>query len=272
MCDFYEVSRSGYYAWKNRDNIPSKEETEIVSMIMECQKTHKQKYGYRRVSLWLRNEKGVKVNHKKVLRLAREYGLQSIIRRRRFGRYKTNGKLVYANVLNRDFHAACPNEKWVTDISYIITPNGTLYLSAIRDLFDNYIVAYKTASRQDYKLVGSTIMAALKNEKPTGEIILHSDQGAQYRSYDHKKMTEQNSLLPSMSAPGMPGDNACAENFFSIFKTECINLEKPQTPEEADVLTCEFLDYYNYQRIQLRSGLSPYEERCRWYDKNENSK
>lgn len=268
MCDFYEISRSGYYAWKKRDNIPSEQEIQLVNMIEECQGIHKRKYGYRRVGLWLLHKKGVSVNHKKILRLTRKYGLQSVIRRRRLGRYKPNGNIVYANILNRDFYADCPNKKWVTDISYIVTPGGTLYLSAIRDLFDNYIVSHKTARRQDYNLVENTIRSALEIERPTEKIILHSDQGGQYRSYEHKMITEQNPLIPSMSAPGTPGDNACAENFFSIFKTECIRLEKPQTPDEAEVLTNEFLDYYNYRRLQLRSGLSPYEERRRWYDDN----
>lgn len=101
----------------------------------------------------------------------------------------------------------------VTDISY---------LSAIRDLYDNFIVAYKTAKRQDYSLVDRTIRAALAAESPAEKVILHSDQGGQYRSFDYRACTEENSLTPSMSSPGTPGDNACAENFFSIFKTECI--------------------------------------------------
>jgi len=101
---------------------------------------------------------------------------------------------------------------------------------------------------------------------PGGKVLLHSDQGGQYCSYDHKAILEENDLEPSMSAPGSPGDNALAENFFSIFKAECIYLEKPKTPEEAEFVTKEFLDYYNYQRIETRRGLTPYEIRRRWFD------
>lgn len=270
MCAFYGVSRNGYYVWKKREALPS-DDLEIVKMIEECHKQHKRRYGYRRVTLWLKSEKQMTINHKKVFRITGKYNLLSAIRRRRLHKYKPNGDLKYANILNRDFHAERPNEKWVTDISYIITPTGTLYLSAIRDLFDNFIVAYKTSKWQDYTLVDRTIKAALVAEDPTRQIILHSDQGGQYRSFDYNNCTKENNLTPSMSAPHTPGDNACAENFFSIFKTECIYMEKPQNTEEADEMTAEFLDYYNYERIQLRSGLSPYEERRRWFDKHPES-
>ena len=170
----------------------------------------------------------------------RRYSLLSVIRRRRLYKYVPNGNLKYANVLNRDFYASRPNQKWVTDISYIITEHGTLYLSAIRDLFDNFIISYKLSKRQNYDLVCQTIKSALDIEKPRGQIILHSDGGR----------------------------NGCAENFFSIFKTECIYLENPKTPEQAAQLTEEFIFYYNFERIQSRSGLTPYEERRKWYNAN----
>jgi transposase InsO family protein len=209
MCCVYGVSRSGYYAWKKRESVVSRD-LELIKLIEECHIQHKRRYGYRRVTLWLKNEKGLAINHKKVLRITLKYNLLSAIRRRRLYKYKPNGNLKYANILNRDFHAGQPNEKWVTDISYIITPAGTLYLSAIRDLFDQFIVAYIAAKRQDYNLVDRTIKAALTAENPKGKIILHSDQGGQYRSYDYHNCVQENNLKPSMSAPGTPCDNACA--------------------------------------------------------------
>jgi len=261
------VPRSSYYEWKRQESSPSKD-LELVSLIEECHKKHKRRYGYRRVKLWLEQEKGITVNHKKVLRITGKYNLLSAVRRRRLHKYKPNGDLIYANVLNRNFNANMPNQKWVTDISYIITPTGTLYLSVIRDLYDQFIVAFKTAKRQDYDLVGKTIKSALASENPKRKIILHSDQGGQYRSFDYREDTTGNSLTPSMSPPRSPGDNALAENCFSIFKTECVYLEKPQTPDDAEQLTADFIDYYNYERIQLRGGLTPYEARRRWFDEN----
>ena len=267
MCSFYNVSRSGYYSGLRRPEATPKD-TQLLKMIEECQAQHKRRYGYRRVTSWLKSEKGVTVNHKKVLKLMRRYSLLSVIRRRKLYKYVPNGNLKYANVLNRDFYASRPNQKWVTDISYIITEHGTLYLSAIRDLFDNFIISYKLSKRQNYDLVGQTIKAALDIEKPRGQIILHSDGGGQYRSFDHKEMLDKNGITPSMSVPATPGDNACTENFFSIFKTECIYLEKPKTPEQAAQLTKEFIFYYHFERIQSRSGLTPYEKRRKWYDAN----
>ena len=267
MCSFYKVSRSGYYNWLKRPEASPKD-TRLLKMIEECQAKHKRRYGYRRVTSWLKSEKGLTVNHKKVLKLMRRYSLLSVIRRRKLYKYVPNGNLKYANVLNRDFYASRPNQKWVTDISYIITEHGTLYLFAIRDLFDNFIISYKLSKQQNYDLVGQTIKSALDIEKPRGQIILHSDGGGQYRSFDHKEMLDKNSITPSMSAPATPGDNACAENFFSIFKTKCIYLEKPKTLEQAAQLTEEFIFYYNFERIQSRSGLTPYEERRKWYDAN----
>lgn len=267
MCQFYDVPRSSYYAWKRRETMPSKD-LELVSLIEECHKKHKRRYGYRRVKLWLEREKGMKVNRKKVLRITEKYNLLSVVRRRRLHKYRPNGNLVYANILERDFGANRPNQKWVTDISYILTPGGTLYLSAILDLFDQYIVAFKTAKRQDYTLVGRTLKTALDNESPKWKIVLHSDQGGQYRSFDYRTDTSGGCIVPSMSAPHSPGDNAPAENFFSIFKTECIYLEKPQTPDEAEQLTADFIGYYNYERLQLRGGITPFETRRRWFDAN----
>jgi hypothetical protein len=104
MCLFYGISRSGYYAWKTRKDAPSKD-IELVELIEECQRKHKRRYGYRRVALWLKNEKGMMVNHKKVLRITGKYNLLSVIRRRRLHRYVPNGNLVYENILNSNFRA-----------------------------------------------------------------------------------------------------------------------------------------------------------------------
>ena len=124
----------------------------------------------------------------------------------------------YPNLLNRNFTADHPNQKWVTDISYIRTGQGFLYLSVIRDLYDSSIVACKTGTEQNNNLVLNTIRAAKKNEKVTAELQLHSDQGFQYTSQAYFKLTKEYGITPSMSRRGNPYDNALAENFFSILK------------------------------------------------------
>ena len=259
MCDFYNVSRQGYYDYIKRQQTVNPDQ-ELIDMISECQKANKYRLGYRRIQKWLKREKGLNINHKKVYRITSRNNLQSAIRRRKTLKYKPNGNLKYENVLNRKTHSDTPNTDWVTDISYIVMPDGTAYLSAIRDLCGQFVVAYKTARRQDYSLVKNTIADAMQSEKPEKPPLLHSDGGGQYRSYDHKNVIEEYGLTPSMSKPATPGDNAMAENFFSIFKTECIYLEKPKTLDEALALTDEFLYYYNYERLQ-GNGMTPYEER-----------
>ena len=170
----------------------------------------------------------------------------------------------YENLLNRNFHADRPNQKWVTDISYIHTKQGVLYLSIIRDLYDNSIIAYKTGTEQNVNLVLSTIRAAKKKEKVTAELQLHSDQGFQYTSQAYFKLTPSYGITPSMSRRGNPYDNALAENFFSILKTECIYRAKLQTYEEASLLIGEYIHFYNSQRAQLKTKLTPLEMRSQY--------
>jgi len=259
MCEFYNVSRRGFYDYRKRQKCKNPDQL-LIDLISECHEKHKHRFGYRRVKMWLEREKGLIVNKKKVLRITNRNNLLSRIRRRKIVKFKLNGSMKYENVLNRKTHSDRPNTDWVTDISYIIMPDGTAYLSAIRDLCGQFIVAYRTARRQDYSLVKNTIADAMQTEKPENPPLLHSDGGGQYRSYDHKKVVEEYGLTPSMSKPSTPGDNAMAENFFSIFKTECIYLERPKTIDESLKLTDEFVHYYNYERIQ-GNGLTPYEER-----------
>ena len=189
-----------------------------------------------------------------------KYNLLSVIRRRRYVKY---GEALhrYPNLLNRDFTAERPNQKWVTDISYIRTGQGFLYLSVIRDLYDNSIVAYKTGSEQNINLVLNTIKAARRKEKVTAELHLHSDQGAQYASQAYFELTQRYGITPSMSRRGNPYDNALAENFFSILKTECIYRTKIATLTEAKKLIDEYIYFYNNQRIQTKTKLTPLELR-----------
>ena len=163
--------------------------------------------------------------------------------------------------MNRDFSDERPNQKWVTDISYIHTQEGVLYLSIIRDLFDNSIVSYKTSTTQNVQLVLETIKAAKRKEKVTGELQLHSDQGSQYVSHEYHLLTQSYGITPSMSRRGNPYDNALAENFFSILKTECINRVKIANYKEAKLLINECINFYNNYRIQTKTKLTPLEKR-----------
>lgn len=258
MCKFLEVSRSGYYDYVKRMDIPAKD-LPLAEKIKECQDKCGKTYGYRRVHIWLERQ-GIHHNPKTILRVMQKYNLLSVVRRKKYRNY-SNILHKYSNLLNRDFKAGKPNQKWVTDISYIKTAQGTLYLSIIRDLFDNSIVAYKTGTEQNINLVLSTIRDAKKKEKVTAELQLHSDQGFQYTSHKYFKLTQSYGITPSMSRRGNPYDNALAENFFSILKTECIYRTKLKTYEEARLLIAEYIDFYNNERIQLKTKLTPLEKR-----------
>ena len=261
MCRFFNVSRSGYYDYVKRMDIPAKD-LPLVEKIKECQDKCGRTYGYRRVHIWL-EKNGIYHNPKTILRVMQKYNLLSEIRRKKYRNY---GDYLhrYPNLLNRDFKADRPNQKWVTDISYIKTQQGTLYLSVIRDLYDNSIVAYKTGTEQNINLVLSTIRAAKRKEKVTAELQLHSDQGFQYTSPAYFNLTKSYGITPSMSRRGNPYDNAMAENFFSILKTECIYRTKLKTYEDARILISEYIHFYNNERIQLKTKLTPLEKRSQY--------
>ena len=257
MCKFFEVSRSGYYDFVKRYG-KLEHDAQFAKEIQECQEKTDKTYGYRRVWKWLKDRNIVR-NPKTVLRVMKKYGLLSEIRRYR--KWVNLGQQVhkYKNLLNRQFHADRPNTKWVTDISYIHTKEGVLYLSMIRDLYDNSIVAHKTATQQTVNLVLDTIRLAMKKEKKrvAAELQLHSDQGFQYTSQAYFKLTQSYGITPSMSSKGNPYDNAMAENFFSILKTECIYRHKPKTFQEANDLIDRYIYFYNHERIQLKTGVAP---------------
>ena len=250
MCEFFAVSRSGYYAFIHRLGKPEKDAA-LAELIAQQRERSFRTYGYRRMWLWLKSQ-NIFRNPKTVLRIMKKYELLSEIRRRR--KWQQMGQQVhkYKNLLNRDFHADRPNSKWVTDISYIHTRQGVLYLSMIRDPYDNSIVAYKTGTQQTVNLVLDTIRLAMKQEKKrvAAELRLHSDQGFQYTSQAY-------GITPSMSRRGNPYDNAMAENFFSIIKTECIYRRKPATFSEANEMIDSYIHFYNHERIQLKTGEAP---------------
>ena len=257
MCKFFGVSRSGYYDFVKRME-QTEHDADLAKEIEICQNKTDKTYGYRRVWKW-QKDRNIERNPKTVLRIMKKYGLLSEIRRRR--KWVNLGQQVhkYENLLAQQFHADRPNTKWVTDISYIHTKEGVLYLSMIRDLYNNSIVAYKTSTQQTVSLVLDTIRLAMKKEKKrvAAELQLHSDQGFQYTSYGYFKLTQSYGTTPSMSRKGNPYDNAMAENFFSILKTECIYRHKPKPFKDANALIDRYIHFYNHERIQLKTGVAP---------------
>lgn len=168
----------------------------------------------------------------------------------------------YENILNRDFSATGPNQKWVTDITYIATKQGWVYLSVIKDLYDGFIVAHAVNRSNSVELVTQTLKKALENEKVTDGLILHSDQGHQYTSHAYHVLTQQYSMSPSMSRRGNCWDNAPMENFFGHFKEEALRHIPIPSFEEVQLIIDEYIYFFNYLRIQLKTRQTPYQRRC----------
>ncbi len=264
MCQYFTVSRSGYYRWVGQIDAADKD-ADLATLIEDFHRKTGGTYGYRRVQLWLSRTEGRQVNHKAILRVMNKTNQLSRVRRRRsWIRYapKTNR---FPNVLNRNFSATQPNQKWVTDITYLPTRrDGILYLSAVKDLFDGSIVAYKMSSAHSLNLVLDTILSACKKEKVAGGLTLHSDQGFQYTSPAYLKLLQRYGISPSMSRAGNPLDNASMENFFGTFKCESFHLTKPASFQEARRLVHDYIDFYNHHRLCLKTKLTPFEKRCQF--------
>lgn len=261
MCKVLGVSYSGYYKWRSRQQKMDRDAL-FIQLIQTIYTASNHSAGYRQITLQILKHYGILVNHKKVYRIMKNLGIQSVARRRRSYTHYSNAIHRYENVINRDFKAERPNQKWVTDITYIHTHQGVVYLSAIKDLYDGFIVGHRCATEQNINLVTMTIKNALQREKVAGGLALHSDQGFQYTSHAYFCLTQEYDITPSMSRRGNCLDNACMENFFGMLKTEWIQRRKFATIDEAKEAIEQYIHYYNYERCQLKTKLTPYEKRC----------
>ena len=262
MCELFEVSRSGYYAWRNRQGKPSKDQW-LVDLIAEGQRMSNQTYGYRRMHRWLNEVKHKKVNIKAVLRVMRKYNLFSVVRRRRPYMHYQRAIHKYPNLLNRQFEQLQPNRFWVTDITYIPTAQGMVYMCAVVDLCGKMVLSYRIGNDMTTTLVTDTIREARQKEMVTDGLALHSDQGSQYTSQAYFDLTQEYHIQPSMSNPGCPYDNAAMENFFGTLKSECLNRMKFANRAEVELAVAEYVQFYNFERINLKDGLTPFEIRSK---------
>lgn len=254
LCQIAGVSRSGYYKWLRQLGVifpKYLEDQYLKEKLLECHREVNGIYGYPRIKMWLRHKYNIHINHKRVYRLMRELKMQACIRKKRkyFGRKEKY--VVSENKLNREFRASRPNEKWATDVTYLLFNGRRLYLSVIYDLFNNEVVAHKISKRNDLRLVMETVRVAIKKRDVNG-VLLHSDQGFQYTSKQYNKLLQQYNITPSMSRKGNCLDNACIESFFGHFKSECMNLYTFTTDEEVRHAVKEYIRFYNYERLQKR--------------------
>jgi len=263
MCKFFGVSRAAYYVWVKRLDPPDPD-AERKQLIQEAYEKSHGTYGYRRIGLWIRKNAGRSINHKAVLRMMNVLHIRSIARKRRM--FKRLEELEtyhrYDNLLNREFTASHPNQKWVTDVTYISTQQGWAYLSTIQDLFDGFIVAYEVGTENSLGLVLNTLKQAKQKEQITAGLLLHSDQGYQYTSPSYHALIQAYAIPPSMSRRANCWDNAVMENFFGHLKEEALRHVRNPSFALLKQLIADYVHFYNYERIQLKTRQTPFETRC----------
>ena len=258
MCKVFGVSRSGYYDWRNRQELPNKDQW-LIDLITQAQIKSKQTYGHRRIQRWLLKKHKKYVNLKVILRVMRRYDLLSQIRRVRPYMQYQKALHKYPNLLDRQFDQVLPNRFWVTDITYIHTAKGMVYMCAVMDLCGKMVLAYRIGTDMTTSLVTDTIRDAKQKEMVTDGLALHSDQGSQYTSQAYFDLVKSYHIQPSMSSPGCPYDNSAMENFFGNLKTECLHRLKFSCKAEVEQAVDEYVQFYNFERINMKNGLTPFE-------------
>lgn len=233
----------------------------LKKQIAEIYGRHKGRYGYRRITAAIR-QMGKIVNHKTIRGLMGKLGLKSLVRPKKYRSYKGEAGRAAPHILKRQFDATGLNQKWVTDVTEFRISGEKLYLSPVMDLYNGEIIAFETARRPEYALVGSMLKKALKKLKPGERPILHSDQGWQYRMLAYQRALRNKSVVQSMSRKGNCLDNAAMESFFAVLKSEFFHLNKFSNVDELQAGLKKYIRYYNHDRIKMKlKGLSPVQYR-----------
>jgi putative transposase len=261
MCQIFDVSRSAFYEWLKRpESSRQKEDSNLLRDINRIYKESYETYGQRRIKLQL-NKDGIICSKRRVKRLMNENGIVSRLKKKYKATTNSNHNYpIVPNLLNQDFSANKPNEKWVGDITYIATDEW-LYLASIEDLFSKKVVGWSLGSRITKDLVISALEQATTRAKPDRGLIFHSDRGSQYASYEYQDKLRGRKIKQSMSRKGNCFDNACAESFFATLKKDIIHGKRFKTREEAKLMIIEYVEtFYNYKRIHSSLGnMSPIE-------------
>jgi len=254
------IARSTYYYWVNQLKQPDKY-SELKEVIKQIFEEHQGRYGYRRITLVLQN-RGYKVNHKTVLRLMNEIGIKCLVRMKRYRSYRGKVGKIAPNILERDFRASKPNEKWVTDVTEFHLHGEKLYLSPVLDLYNGEIIAYQLEKRPVYPLVSRMLDKAFTRLKADDSPILHSDQGWHYQMRRYQNTLKVRGIVQSMSRKGNCLDNAVMENFFGLLKSELFYLKEFDSIEHFKIELEQYIHYYNHKRIKAKlKGMSPVDYR-----------
>jgi putative transposase len=256
MCQVLDVSRSGYYLWAKHNRCTRQKENErLLVYIRDAYARGRGTYGSPRVTAELK-AKGISCGKNRVARLMNSNGIKAKTKRR----FKATKKfkhdfLVADNLLQQRFSAEVANEVWVSDITFIWTREGWLYLAAILDIYNRQIVGWSMDDRLSHELLADALRKAIRQRRPKSGVLFHSDRGTQYTSYAFRDLMEQNGFVHSMSSSGNCYDNAVMESFFHTLKTELIYFEKYQTRREARGSIFEYIEVF-YNCVRRHSALN----------------
>lgn len=260
MCRVLDVSESGYHAWRHRPHSERRRQSARLEMeILAAHQRTRETYGAERLHDDLADH-GVKASLHRVRQLRKKLGLRC--KQKRKFKVTTDSKHhlpVAPNLLDRQFAVNAPNRAWVSDITYIHTDEGWLYLAGLKDLFNGELVGYAMSERMTKNLVMQALFRGVSAKRPAKGLILHSDRGSQYCAHDYQKLLKQFGMTASMSRKGDCWDNAPMESFWGSLKNELVHHRQFATREEAQREIGEYIEvFYNRQRKQARLGyLSP---------------
>ena len=277
MCDLLSVSRSGLHdAHGRKPSLRTVANTQIVKRMQCAQRKHRGCYGRRRMTPEMSEVLGRPVNQKRIGRLMRAHDLNSR-KRRKFRVVTTDSKHAHpvaANVLERNFVADVPNQKWLADLTYVPTDEGWLFVALVLDLFARKIVGWAMSDTMPQELTLAALWVALGWRDPDPGLVHHSDRGSQYAANDYRAVLKARGIMVSMSRKGDCWDNAPMESANGTVKVECVHDEHFKTRAEAERVIVEYIGYYNTERRHSALGnLSPAEFERRWHaDMNQATK
>ena len=247
MCAVLEISKRTYYKYRNAEDIDYYDYLIIKEIFDESKGT----YGYRRITEGLMIKYGVIFNHKKVQRIMNKYNIKpKYAKKKQNQAYKRIEENVKPNLLQRNFKVNHKNKVWVTDITYLIYKGKRAYLSTILDLYDRKVVAYQISKFNNNQLVIDTLNEAIRKRKDVHGLIIHSDQGFQYTSFEYKAICESNGIQISMSRKGTPIDDSPMESFHGILKKETLYNNDITSLQEYIDLVQEWIEFYNTKRLK----------------------
>lgn len=257
MCELLEVSRSGFYIWRNRPMSSRRHrQQELVRQIAAVHRQSRSTYGSPRVTVELK-EQGIEVCENTVARLMKQSQIRARIRRRFVPRTTDSAHAhpIAANHLEQNFAAAAPNQKWACDITYIPTLQGWLYLAVVMDLFSRRVVGWSMREHLRAGLVEEALSMALAARRPGAGLLHHSDRGVQYACADYQRLLKEHGITCSMSRCGNCYDNAVVESFFGSLKTELVHHQRWESLAEARLAVFEWVEvFYNRQRRHSSLG------------------